>query len=180
MPSYRLGAEELVELGRGPGGAHVSGRTPFFTSRPRLGAASPGPGVAPREVSGFIEKNLQVALDTMGDLAGVSPVVMAQGQDITFGVVSGLLEKVPALGSLFAQILVLGGAAVQLGLPFQGLENILAGIGKALRANGPSAQNDAKISEVRDGLLNKVQGPQRDAVQRLLGASASNTGVLFR
>jgi len=177
MPSYRLGAEELIELGRAKN-AHNAGRQPFFSTRPRLSGAQ-RMGIAvdlAKEGMAFISGQLAFAINTLADVTGVPAGIMSRGSDITLNAVSDLLEKVPAIGDLLAEILVLGGAATKSRILVPGLApielgNILSGVGKALGAKNTTADVARKISDAQDRVVQKAPAGSRDAVRQILGAA---------
>lgn len=182
MPSYRLGAEELIELGRAKN-AQNAGRQPFFSGRPRLA----GGGYRLDDVQALAQEaskaggehvaaTLGLALSTLGNLVNVPVSTLAQGADITAGAVSGLLKNVPVMGDLLAEILVLGVTATKHGLAVpgltsEGLDNVLAGIGQAFSAKYTTLEVDRKIGEARDGIVTKTQGKLKAAVRHGLDAA---------
>jgi hypothetical protein len=182
---YRLGAEELLELGRSRRPVTLSGRRPFLSGR-----AERGPFLGNREpelsqesvfildmlgnVAGFIADGLAFALNTLGDLVDLPLNILSQGVDIVFNGVSGLLREVPIIGDVLAQILVMGGALVKFGLSIpglvlHGLGNILAGIAKALK--GSDADTDEKVDTAKKDIVNKAPDPLKDNVKKILDAS---------
>jgi hypothetical protein len=176
MPSYRLGAEELIELGRARN-AQIGGRKPFFVNRPKLSGRGLGDILdLVKSVGGFIASGLGYALTTLGDLVNIPVSVLSQGVDITFNGVSGLLENVPVIGDLLAEILVLGGTVIKFalsipGLLLTGLGNIMSGIGKALSAKGTSSENEKKVKDAKDNIVSKAPAAQQDAVRQVLDSA---------
>lgn len=187
MPSYRLGAEELVELGRAKDAAAFD-RRPFFQSRPMVhGPMLSGPRMGDitdivKDVGGFISSGLGFALNTLGDLVNIPLGVLSQGVDITFNGVAGLLENIPIIGDLLAEIMVLGGAVIKFalsvpGLVLHGIGNILSGIGKALSAKNSASENDKKVKDAKDNIVNKAPEAVKDKVRTVLdetGVTGSN------
>jgi hypothetical protein len=176
MPSYRLGAEELVELGRARN-AEAQGRRPFFQSR--LSGRAMGDILdVVKSVGGFISSGLGFALNTLGDLLDVPLGILSQGVDITFNGVVGLLENIPIIGDLLAEIMVLGGAVIKFalsvpGLVLHGVGNILSGIGKALSAKNSASENEKKVKEAKDNIVNKAPAGAKEKVREVL----ESTGV---
>jgi len=146
---FSLGAEELVELGRAD--YPSKGHQPFLSTRLRgrsaLGqAASAPPAAPPPDASNdFIVNALSSDLGLLGKISLVSLDIMAKSAAVTFKATGDLLDNVPAIDVLLARILLLGNAAVGLGLKLpvlpDGCENIVDGIAAGFAATGTSAQN---------------------------------------
>ncbi len=170
---YHLGAEELIELGR-DGALVLRERRPFLAGRSR----SPELGILDMlgDVAGFFADALAFTFNTLGDLIGVPLGILAQGVDVTFNGVAGLLKNIPILGDLLAQVLVLGGSLIKFGLSIPGLAlhglgNVMAGIGKALKGENSTAQNDAKVDQAKKDVVNKAPDPLKDNVKKIIEAA---------
>lgn len=170
MPAYRLGAEELVELGSARK-IQNAGRQPFFANRPRMSGALRMGDVA--GAGAFLNERLTLDLGTLAALVDVPLSALSQGSDITWNSVADLLENVPTIGGLLAEITVLGDVAVKFsasvpGLTAQGLGNILGGIAKALSAQGATADNAKRNEAAKDNLVNGAPAGKQDAVRGVL------------
>lgn len=184
---YQLGAEELLELGRARNSA-VSGRRPFLAGRAGAAAGAPflgnrRPALAQESVfildvlgsvAGFIADGLSFALHTLGSLVDLPLNILAQGVDIAFNGVAGILREVPIIGDILAQILVMGGSLIKFGLSIpglmlHGLGNILGGIAKALKGSGENT--DDKVDGAKKDIVNKAPDPLKDNVKKILDAS---------
>jgi hypothetical protein len=181
---HRLGAEELIELGRVP--TAVLFRQPYFMGRPRRaplvanGPALAGPGLGILDilgsVAGFLADGLGFALGTLGDLVDIPLGILSQGVDIAFNGVADLLRNIPIVGDLLAQILVLGGSLVKFGLSIPGLAlhglgNVMAGIGKALKGENSDAQNQEKVDDAKKDVVDRAPLPIKESVKAILDAS---------
>lgn len=184
MPSYRLGAEELVELGRAKNIQNAA-RQPFFTNRPRLGSgryrlndiqASPdGIKAAAEYISGCLIRSLA----TLSGLVGVPVSTLSQGAGITAAAASDLLENVPVMGDLLAQILVLGvvatGYAIAVpGLTPEGLANILGGVAKVLSAQATMVDIGQKTEVAQQEISQQAPVELNGAVRRVLNSAWAN------
>lgn len=160
-PRFRLGAEELIEMGRSKAPVN-SNRRPFLSGRAKR--ASMGAeeliemgqsGSKPDEIDSlanageFLAGELAVTLDVLESLTGVKVEEMAQGADVSFAAFSDLVRSVPAAADLLALVLVAGAPFVKYGLTLPGLSlrglgNIMAGAAKVL-ANRSLADNQPAI-----------------------------------
>jgi len=166
-----LGAEELIELGR-PLPIHVIARQPFFLGR------------APRQmgqleflgnVAGFLVDGLSFLFTTLGDLLDVPLKILSQGVDLVFNGVADLLRNIPIVGDLLAEILVLGGAIIKFALTIPGMVlrevgNVLGGVAKALKTENSDAENEDKVDEAKDNIVEKAPSNLKDGVKAILDA----------
>lgn len=172
MPSYRLGAEELIELGRARTGADLA-RRPFFQSRPQMGRKYLGDLRSPVNSSAvWISGQLERLLGTLSTLVSVPLGVLSKGAGVTFGAVSTLFSRIPATGHLMAQAAVLGAAAMKLSIPVpglsqDGLKNILGGIGQAFGAT----QGTALLDEAKTTFLAQAPSEIQGDLAAALGVS---------
>jgi hypothetical protein len=175
---YRMGAEELIELGRS-GNTLALSRTPFLANRPRaqLGSARLGDILdIVKDVGGIITGALGFALTTLGDLVSIPLDILSQGIDLVFTNVAGLLDQVPIVGTLLSQILLLGNAVIKFalsipGLLLHGLGNIMTGISKALLAKNTTAQNQANTDKAKNDIISKAPPNLQSGVAQVLNAS---------
>ena len=160
-PRFRLGAEELIEMGRSKAPAR-SDRRPFLSGRGRrasmgaeelieMGQGPSGPDLLDSlaNASEFLAAEIANALDVLEALTGVKVEEMAQGADVSFEAFSTLVASVPAAADLLALVLVAGAPFVKYGLTvpglsLRGLGNIMAGAAKVL-ANRSLADNQVAI-----------------------------------
>lgn len=169
---YQLGAEELIELGADGSKVVLKNRKPFLAGRiVKLGADEDI--LDTLAASGkFLAERLSLALNTLSKILNVPLGALAQSADVAALNVSDLFKKVPAIGDLLAEILLLGGALVKFGLsfpglPLSGLGNLLAGIGQAMEGS-PEAQNH--IEKATDCILDQAPEDLKDRVEKILAS----------
>lgn len=179
---YRLGAEELLELGRAR--AFLGGpRSPFLANR-RNSAPGIGRDVERlgdildivKDVGGIITGALGFALTTLGDLVSIPLDLLSKGVDITFNGVADLLGQIPIVGELLAQILLLGNAVIKFalsvpGLLLHGLGNIMTGISKALLQKSTPAQNQKNQDKAKQDIIGRAPPNLQSRVAQALDAS---------
>lgn len=184
-PRYRLGAEELIELGASGNMAMLKNRRPFLAGRTyKLGQADVVETVIDwiSAAGTWVADTLSYALSVLGKIIDVPAGVLAQGVDIAFNAISALLKKVPAIGNFLAEILLLGGALIKFGLSLpgmalSGLSTLLAGAAKALDGQSDSGVNQEKVVVARDRILELAPSELKDRVQKLfaeIGITGSN------
>lgn len=178
---YRLGAEELLELGRAR--AVRVERRPFLMGRARPMVANAGRPVEQAyfldvlgSVAGFLVDGLSFALTTLGDLIDVPLQILSQGVDIAFNGIAGLLGQIPIIGDILAQIVLLGGALIKFGLSIpglalRGLGNVLGGVAKALKGSGTEKENQEKVDGAKDKIVKDAPSAIKDNVKAILNAS---------
>lgn len=160
-PRFRLGAEELIEMGRSKAPAQ-SNRRPFLSGRARrasmgaeelieMGQGPSGPDVidALANAGEYLAAEVANALDVLEALTGVKVEELAQGADVSFEAFSTLVESIPTAADLLALVLVAGAPFVKYGLTvpglsIRGLGNIMAGAAKVL-ANRSLKDNQVSI-----------------------------------
>lgn len=181
MARYRMGAEELLELGRA--GASLSGsRGPFLANRGHAALGSSGrAGMGDileiaKDIGGIITGALGFALTTLGDLVSIPLDILAKGVDIVFTSAADLLGQIPIVGGLLAQILLLGNTVIKFalsipGLLLHGLGNIMTGISKALLAKQTPAQNQQNTDKAKSDILGQAPPNLRSQVSQALNAS---------
>lgn len=175
MIRYHLGAEELIELGSDGSNVMLKNRRPFLAGRivMKLGVDDNESLLDMLASAGkFLADKLALALNTLAKIVNVPLGALAQGVDGVIVTVSDLLKKVPALGDLLAEILLLGGALVKFGLSIpsmalQGLGNLLAGLGQVLKADGDSQQ---KLDKAQSDILAQAPDELKDRIVKILAA----------
>lgn len=183
-PRYRLGAEELLELGRCDSGSN-SGRRPFLSGRARrMPILSQAEWTSEQVyfldllggIAGFLAEGLSLAFTWIGNLIDVPLQILAQGVDIAFNGVAGLLGQIPILGPLLSQVMVLGGALIKFGLSIpglvlKGLGNVLGGFAKALKGSASESENQKGVDEAKEEITDRAPDHIKDTVKAVLDAS---------
>jgi hypothetical protein len=183
-----MGAEELIELGRGNSLTGIV-RTPFLANRRHhaLGTSYPDARLGDlldlvKDVGGMITGALGFALSTLGDLVSIPLDLLSQGIDFTFNGVAGLLDSIPIIGGLLSQILLLGGAVIKFalsvpGILLHGLGNIMTGISKALLQKQTPEQNKKSMEKAKQDIIGKAPPSLQSQVAQVLdstGVSGTN------
>lgn len=180
---YRLGAEELIELGssRKPsassrmGGPFLSGRKDrqaFIGNRPTLGITD-----ILATIGTYLVKGLEFAFNALGDFIDIPMNILSQGIDIVFvDGLAGILRHVPLVGDLLAEIVVLGASVLKFGLSLPGLAlhglgNVMGNIATTLEENFTEAENQNKVDQSKEEILEKAPDELKDNVKALLDAS---------
>lgn len=175
---YRMGAEELLELGRSTGSfaaaqrPFLANRRPFSMGDARLGDLLD----IVKDVGGIITGALGFALTTLGDLVSIPLDLLSQGVDLVFTNVAGLLSSIPIVGELLAQILLLGNVAIKFvlsvpGILLHGLGNIMTGISKALLEKNTAAQNQQNTDKAKQDIISKAPPNLQSQVSQVLNSS---------
>lgn len=170
---HQLGAEELVELGRGPGAAFL-GRRPFLASKYELGRRSMGDLTA--DVHGYITGALAFNLETLAALLGISSDSFFYGGSVTFPGLVTLLDNAPVLARFLAQTLLLGNAAMRYGLSMpvplaNGLGGVLGSVGQALSARVGVADAKGNMDEAYSVIVGQAPEALRDGVKAMLDSA---------
>lgn len=174
---YHLGAEELLELGssqkllvreRRP---YLSGRRPMISQSQNVYFLD-----AIGSIAGYLAEGLSFTLNTLGDIVDIPMGILSQGVDITFNGVAGLIGNIPLFGEVLAQILLLGGALIKLGLSIpglvlHGLGNILGGIAKALQSKNTEGENQDAVDKAKDDIVKKTPPDIQGIVKQALDFS---------
>lgn len=177
---YRLGAEELLELGRVE--SPRVDRTPFLAGRVRVHNDWLGQGEQVYildilgSVAGFLAEGLSFALTTLGNLLDVPLQILSQGVDIVFNSIANVFSGIPILGDLLAKVVVLGGSLIKFGLSIpglllRGLGNILGGVAKWLKGSGSEQGNQQKVDEAKEDITGRAPDPIKDTVKAVLDFS---------
>ena len=155
---YRLGAEELIELGRSRRGAPPA-REPFLAGRPR-GArrfAVNALGQMADRTGPFITGALNRAVAFLCGMTELPGGILSSPMDAAAAASARLFANVPGTADVAAQVLVLGSAAVKFGVALPdpaALGRLMAALSSALSsrlgAEGRAALvEDAKVDVVR-------------------------------
>lgn len=181
---YHLGAEELIELGTPENKVMLKNRKPYLAGRTfKLSQAAEETPLDLISAAGkWIADTLSYALHVLGSIIDVPAGWLAQGAEVAFNAVSDLLKKVPVLGNLLAEVLLLGGALIKFGLSLPGmalfgLANLLAGLARALDEQSDKAANQAKVDVARNRVLELAPSELKERVEKLLatiGISGEN------
>lgn len=176
---YQLGAEELIELGS-DGGKVLKNRKPFLAGRiVKLGDSEENILDTLAASGKFLADRLSVALNTLAKILNMPLGALAQSADVAALNVSDLQKKVPAVGILLSEILLLGGVLVKFGLSIPdlalgGLGNVLAGIARAMQG---SDNVQDQIDQAQDCILEMAPEDLKDRVEKIIssvGVSASS------
>jgi hypothetical protein len=177
---YQLGAEELIELGSDGKNMLLRNRKPFLAGRiVKLGAPEENILDTLAASGKFLADRLSLSLNTLAKVLNMPLGALAQSADVAALNVSDLLKKVPAIGVLLSEILLLGGVLVKFGLSVPdlalgGLGNVLAGIARAMQG-GDNVQD--QIDKAKDCILDHAPEDMEDRVEKILssvGVSASS------
>lgn len=169
---YQLGAEELIELGNDGSRVILKNRKPFLAGRiVKLGEPEENILDTLAAVGKFLADKLALALNTLAKILNLSLGAMAQSSDLAALNVSDLLKKVPAIGGLLAEILLLGGALVKFGLSIPGLAlgglgNLLAGIARTMEGGGAVQE---QVDKAKDSIQGQAPDELKDQVEKILG-----------
>lgn len=181
---YRLGAEELIELG-GNGNAVNLDRRPFLAGRlksvrPSLGNSGLGQKTDILDMLGetapYISERLATEIGALSEISGSPVNTMAANTQVVAEKAAWLLKKIPAIKNLLAQIEVLGGVLAKNGLSLpdlliRNLGNILAGIAQSLKENlGPEALQ-LVIETAKNTIFEQAPSELKGAVASVLDAS---------
>jgi hypothetical protein len=171
----RLGAEELIELGR-PLPLAIAARQPFFLGREPRPASGIGQLEFLGNVFGWIADGLAFLFTKMADLIDIPLKIISQGVDLVFNGAADLLRNIPILGDFLAEILVLGGAVIKFALTIPGLVlrevgNLLSGVGQALKSKNSDSENQEKVEGAKENILSKAPSELKENVKALLNAS---------
>lgn len=172
---YRLGAEELIELGRRPESAAVH-REPFLAGRARGGRRPYGNvlGEIADRTGGFILDALDRGLGFLCGMTGL-PADLSAGADLVAGSAEDLLVHVPRTGDVMAQVLLLGSAAVKFGLPLpEARARALQGLGMALASRQGEEDRRALVEEAKRDIVKGASGDLKADVMKVLDATTAD------
>lgn len=181
---YRLGAEELIELGGGRSGVNLD-RRPFLAGRiksvrPGLGNSKLGQKADILDMLGetapYISERLATVLGALSTVVDSPLNTMAANAQVVTEKVTWVLKRIPAIKDLLAQIQVLGGVLAKNGLSLPGLlirnlGNILAGVGQALKENLGPAALQLVIETAKNTIFEQAPSEIKGAVASVLDAS---------
>lgn len=182
-PSYRLGAEELIELGnprKRP--VRMGDRRPYFADRQRKMLANARRPAALgqleflAQIGSYLADGLSFLFNILGDFIDIPLGILSKGIDLIFiDGLGGLLGEIPILGGVLSQIVVLGGTLVKFGLSIpglllHGLGNVMGNISEALKATYSTEENDKNIEGAKEDIVKKAPDNLKDPVKQLLDA----------
>lgn len=161
---HSLGAEELIELGRTDRASN--GHRPFLAGRTPVVLGQTDSGVDGSYVQDALAKDLGI----LGSLSLVPMDIMAKSEAVSYKAASDLLVHVGAADVLLARILLLGVAALRLGLPVRdGFRNVLGGIAGALSSTGSGAQNQKAVDLAQAAIV--AQASDQAGTKKFLDAT---------
>lgn len=171
----RLGAEELIELGR-PLPLAIAARRPFFLGRAPRMATGIGQWEFLGDIAGWIVNGLSTLFTTLADWIEIPLKILSQGVDIVFNGAADLLRNIPVIGDLLAGVLVLGGAVITFALTIPGLVlrevgNLLSGVAQALKGKNSDSENQDLIDGEKEEILSKAPADLKENVKAILDAS---------
>jgi len=142
---YQLGAEELIELGRGETSPKPD-RKPFFLGRVRL---SDGP----EDAFSYLRERLGRELGLLERLMGPESL-------------SGILRRAPALRDVAAQALVAGGAVLPAAL--SGMGHALGHVLEAMEATGTPQENAGLLESAARRVAQEAPVQAKSSVEEIL------------
>jgi hypothetical protein len=176
--AHKLGAIELIELGRSRNTSAQTLRRPFLSNRKTpeitplhmLGASlQPSQLLGPQlggldfaTIGSFLAGAFSALFSVLGDLISVPLDLMSKGVGLLFDGLAGLLVNVPILGVFASQILILTKTMIQWGLSLPGL--LLSGIGnvfgeikKAIDATRSANEKKSDEAEAKNKILTAAE-----------------------
>lgn len=183
--THRLGAIELIELGRtyNQGTAPVL-RRPFL-SNPQSFLTGPQLGINFADIGSFLTGAFEFLFTTLADVVNVPLGIASSGVGVLFDGLAGILVNIPIIGVLASQILLLGKAVIQWGLSvpgllLEGVGNIFGEIKGAIDATKTDDEKKSDETEAKKKILDKAQEKGGDefknAVQQAItGETPSGT-----
>jgi len=168
---YRLGAEELIELGDSCG-TPPSGRRPFLSDRrPRLGQLD-----ILGSVGSFLSGSLEFSMTALADVVNLPLGLLSRGADALFTSLEAVLTEVPVIGVLASQILVVGNAILQFALSapgklLEGIADVFGSIKRALDARFSDSEQEDQRREAADKVVERAPEALRGAVRDVLGGT---------
>lgn len=127
----------------------------------------------------YLASALSFAFNTLGTIVDIPLKLLSEGVDIAFNGLAGVLENIPYVGPILAQIVLLGGAVLRFALSIPGfilheLGNLLEGAAKALEAYRTPEEREADMKEQKDKVVEDAPPDIKDNVKALLDATAPN------
>ncbi len=189
ITAHRLGAIELIELGRSQ--KEMSGRMPILR-QPFLGLRYPM--ISNRiqlgaldflvDIGSFLAGTFELLFQGLAKLVDLPLGILSSGTGVLFDGLAGLLVNVPVLGIFASGILLLTKAVIQWGLSVPGL--LLGGLGSlfgeikgaidATRSSDEKASDESKATErILDAAQKKGGAELKNAVRdALMGKNPSD------
>lgn len=166
---YRLGAIELIELGRPAPRPHPGLRRPFLASRgARLGQFD-----FLADIGSFLAGAFEFLFKTLADIVSVPLDLASQGVGVLFDGLAGFLANIPILGELASQLLLVGKAVIQWGLSvpgllLEGIGNVFGEVKKAIDATSTPAEAAADEAAAKSKILDKAKEKGGDAFKKVV------------
>lgn len=156
----RLGAIELVELGRGPVMPVPLGMKRL--NRPFLSNSRAHLGINFADIGSFLTGAFEFLFNTLADIVNVPLDLASQGIGVLFDGLAGIIANVPILGPLAAQVLLLGKSVIQWGLSvpgllLEGVGNIFGEIKGAIDATRTDEEKDSDAKKAKEKILEKAE-----------------------
>ncbi len=183
--THRLGAIELIELGR----THSNSTAPIlrrpFLSNPKPMLSGPQLGLDFASIGSFLTGAFEFLFNTLADVVNVPLDIASSGVGLLFDGLAGILVNVPIIGVLASQVLLLAKSVIQWGLSvpgllLEGVGNIFGEIKNAIDATKSDDEKKTDEAEAKKKILDKAEekgGPEfKDAVNDALeGEKPSGT-----
>lgn len=188
---FRLGAEELIELGDGKVGVDLD-RKPFLAGRIgerspvkklgvflQLGASKVGAGNMIDmlgDVAPYLSDRLDMALAALSEIANTPIGALSANVETAISKLSGLLERIPSLQNLAAQILAIGGVFSKYGLSIpelrlRNLGNVLAALGMSMKKMLGEKGLQSKINQAKKAIADQGTASLKEAVATVLDSA---------
>ncbi|HXX92352.1 MAG TPA: hypothetical protein VEN81_01885 [Planctomycetota bacterium] len=142
---YQLGAEELIELGRGETSPRPD-RKPFFLGRVRLSDGREG-------ASSYLQGRLNLQMGLLERLMG--PESLPE-----------VMRRAPALREVAARTLIAGGAVMPEGL--SGVGHALGHVLEAIEATGSPEENAGLVEAAARQVAGEAPAQMRSSVEEIL------------
>lgn len=187
VTAHRLGAIELVELGRSERESAMPtlkrpflGQRPMIANRARLGVLD-----FLADVGSFLSGAFSVLFEYLGKLVDLPLDLLSSGVGALFDGLAGFLINVPIIGVLASQVLLLTKSVIQWGLSvpgllLEGLGNIFGEIKGAIDATRTDDEKESDEAEAKKRILDAAEkkggNELKNAVGKaLLGEDPDNT-----
>lgn len=168
--AFRLGAEELLELGRAP--ARAVDRAPFFARR-TLGQAADDPLVVARVQMG---QSFADAIGAISKVLQVDPKTMVLTPEAARKGVERLIGSSPAFTDYVLKTLVVASVIIKdkiraLGFEPQEVANFLEGAAGAIGAVIPENELPGRLRAAEEDIIRKAPEGIREKVKALIEGS---------
>lgn len=159
--AHRLGAIELIELGRSRSTPTL--RRPFLANGPAPRLAGPSlDGLNFASIGSFLTGAFEFLFKTLADVISVPLDLLSKGTGLLFDGLAGMLVNVPIIGVLASQVLLLTKSLIQWGLSLpglllDGLGNIFGEIKKAIDATQTPEKKKADETKAKGEIAKKAE-----------------------